>query len=59
MIQEREIINFKSTIVDKKLCSITMDVEISENVAAHEIESVFNQIRFKLRLTDLGMAKFL
>jgi trigger factor len=57
MIQEREIINFKSAIVDKKLCSITMDVEVSENIVAHEIESAFNQIRLQVKIDGFRHGK--
>lgn len=45
MAQETKTIDFKSTVVDRKPCSITIDVEVAENVASGEIENSFNQIQ--------------
>ncbi|GHT37897.1 trigger factor [Endomicrobiia bacterium] len=45
MAQERKTIDFNSYVVDKKLCSITMDVEVAEDIVADEIESICNQIQ--------------
>jgi trigger factor len=44
MAQETKTIDFKSTIVDRKPCSITIDIEVAENVTSYEIENTFNQM---------------
>ncbi|MDR3124832.1 MAG: trigger factor [Endomicrobium sp.] len=45
MVQETNTVDFKSTVVDRKPCSITIDVEVAENVASCEIENTFNQMQ--------------
>jgi trigger factor len=57
MVQEKKIIDFKSTVIDKKLCSITMDVEVSESIAANEIESAFNQIQQQAKIDGFRHGK--
>lgn len=50
MAQESKMIDFKSTVVGEKLCSITVDVEVSENIAADEIKSAFNWIQQQVKI---------
>ncbi len=50
-------IDFKSTVVDKKLCSITMDIEVSSDAAGKEIESVFNEIQKSARIDGFRQGK--
>ncbi|GHT51451.1 trigger factor [Endomicrobiia bacterium] len=57
MAQERKTIDFTSDVVDRKLCSITMDVEVAENIVADEIESVFNQIQRRTKIDGFRHGK--
>ena len=57
MAQEKKTIDFKSSVIDKKFCSITMDVEISENIVAEEINSAFSQIQQKARIDGFRQGK--
>lgn len=50
-------IGFKSTVVDKKLCSITMDIEVSQDIAGKEIESAYNDIQRNARLDGFRQGK--
>jgi trigger factor len=45
MAQETKTVEFKSTVVDRKPCSITIDVEVPENVASCEVENAFSQMQ--------------
>ncbi|MCA6071334.1 MAG: trigger factor, partial [Endomicrobium sp.] len=57
MAQEKKTIDFKSSVIDKKSCSITMDVEVSENIVAEEINSAFSQIQRKARIDGFRQGK--
>jgi trigger factor len=57
MDQGKNMIDFKSAIIDKKLCSITMDVEVSENITANEINSTFNQIQQQAKIDGFRQGK--
>ncbi|MDR3256330.1 MAG: trigger factor [Endomicrobium sp.] len=57
MTRGNKTIDFKSEVIDKKLCSITMDVEVSENIAANEINSVFRQIRQQAKVDGFRQGK--
>ncbi|MDR3253397.1 MAG: trigger factor [Endomicrobium sp.] len=57
MAYGNKTIDFKSEVIDKKLCSITMDVEVSENIAADEINSVFHQIRRQAKVDGFRQGK--
>jgi trigger factor len=50
-------IEFKHKIVDKKLTSITVDVEVSDSVAVNELENAFNQIRQQVKLDGFRQGK--
>jgi len=45
MACEDRKIDFQSSVIDKKLCSITMEIKVPENIAVDEISSVFSQIQ--------------
>jgi trigger factor len=45
MVQETKTVEFKSKVVDRKPCSITIDVEVAENVASCEVENAFSQMQ--------------
>jgi trigger factor len=49
--------DFKSIVVDRKLCSITIDVEISENVTADEIKTVFSQLQRHIKIDGFRQGK--
>ena len=57
MAQEKETIDFKSSIIDKKSCSIIMDVEVPENIVANEINSAFSQIQQHARIDGFRQGK--
>ncbi|MDR0799996.1 MAG: trigger factor [Endomicrobium sp.] len=57
MAQESKMIDFKSTVVSEKLCSITVDVEVSENIAADEIKSAFNWIQQQVKIAGFRHGK--
>ncbi|MCA6070425.1 MAG: trigger factor [Endomicrobium sp.] len=57
MAQEKKTIDFKSSVIDKKSCSITVDVEVSENIVAEEINSAFSQIQRKARIDGFRQGK--
>lgn len=54
---EQNKIDFKSTVVDKKLCSITMDIEISPENANKEIEKAYTEIQSQVRLDGFRQGK--
>jgi trigger factor len=51
------VIDFKSAVVDEKLCSIVMDVEVSENIVADEIESAFSRIQQQAKIAGFRRGK--
>ncbi|GHT17637.1 trigger factor [Endomicrobiia bacterium] len=57
MSLENKTIDFKSAVVGEKLCSVTMDVEVSENIAADEIESAFSRIRRQAKIDGFRHGK--
>ncbi|MDR3092968.1 MAG: trigger factor [Endomicrobium sp.] len=57
MVQENKIIDFKSTVVDEKLCSITVDVEVPENIATDEIKSAFDWIQQQVKIDGFRHGK--
>lgn len=57
MTAENKKIDFKSTVVDKQLCSITMDVEVSPEEAGKEVDNAFNSIRQQARLDGFRQGK--
>jgi trigger factor len=57
MAQETKTIEFKSTVVDRKPCSITIDVEVAENVAFCEVENVFNQMQKYAKIDGFRQGK--
>lgn len=57
MAQEKKTIDFKSSVIDKKSCSIIVDVEVSKNIVAEEINSAFSQIQRKARIDGFRQGK--
>ncbi len=57
MSREDKTIDFKSTVVDEMLCSITIDVEVSENIATDEIEFAFGRIRQEMKIDGFRHGK--
>ncbi|MCL2390894.1 MAG: trigger factor [Endomicrobia bacterium] len=57
MAQENGKIDFKSSVADKKLCSITIDIEVSSEIAGKEIDSAFNQLQQQARLDGFRQGK--
>jgi trigger factor len=57
MFRENKAIDFKSAVVDEKLCSIIMDVEVSENIAIDEIEFAFSRIRQQVKIDGFRRGK--
>ncbi len=57
MTQQNAKIDFKSSVVDKKLCSITMEVEVSPETAGKEIDTAFDQLQRQARLDGFRQGK--
>jgi trigger factor len=57
MSRENKMIDFKSSIIDKSLCSITMNVEVSENIATDEIEFAFSRIQQQAKIDGFRHGK--
>ncbi len=57
MSRKNKTIDFKSAVVDEKLCSIIIDVEVSENIAVDEIESAFSRIRQQAKIDGFRHGK--
>jgi len=57
MAQEAKKIDFKSAVANKKLCSITIDVEVSPETAAKEIESAYGLIQKQAKLDGFRQGK--
>ncbi|MDR0820119.1 MAG: trigger factor [Endomicrobium sp.] len=57
MSRENKMIDFKSAVVGENLCSITMDVEVSENIAADEIESAFSRVQQQAKIDGFRHGK--
>ncbi|MDR1695655.1 MAG: trigger factor [Endomicrobium sp.] len=57
MARENDKIDFKSSVADKKLCSITIDIEVSPEIAGKEIDSAFNQFQQQARLDGFRQGK--
>jgi trigger factor len=57
MPKENKTIDFKSAVVDEKLCSIIMDIEVSENIATDEIEFAFSRIRQQVKIDGFRRGK--
>jgi len=57
MSQENKKIDFKSTVADKKLCSITVDIEVSPETAGKEIAGSLNEIQRQARLDGFRQGK--
>jgi trigger factor len=57
MAQEKKTIDFKSEVVNRKSCSITISVEVAKNIAADEIESAFSQIQQQTRIDGFRHGK--
>lgn len=57
MTKDTSKINFKSTVVERKPCSITIDVEVDESAVSHEIENAFNQIKKDVKVAGFRQGK--
>ncbi|OEG71040.1 hypothetical protein ATZ36_03100 [Candidatus Endomicrobiellum trichonymphae] len=57
MSRENKMIDFKSAVIVEKLCSITMDVEVSENIVADEIKSAFSRIQQEVKIDGFRHGK--
>jgi trigger factor len=51
------MIDFRSTVIDEKLCSVTMDVEVLENIVADEIEFAFSRIQQQAKIDGFRYGK--
>jgi len=50
-------VDFKYTIIDKKLCFINMEVEVSKDTVTNEVESIFAQIRQQAKIDGFRQGK--
>lgn len=57
MSEENKKIDFKSTVVDKKACSITLDVEVSPETAQNEVNNAFDSLQRQARLDGFRQGK--
>jgi trigger factor len=57
MAKLTKAIDFKSFLISKKSCSISMGVEVSENVVSKEIESAFCQIQKLAKIDGFRQGK--
>ncbi|MCL1972033.1 MAG: trigger factor [Endomicrobia bacterium] len=57
MSQENKKIDFKSTVVDKKACSITLDIEVSPETAQKEVNEAFESLQRQARLDGFRQGK--
>ncbi|MCL2144420.1 MAG: trigger factor [Endomicrobia bacterium] len=57
MQQESKKIDFKSTVVDKKACSITLDIEVSPETAQNEVNAAFESLQRQARLDGFRQGK--
>jgi trigger factor len=55
--RKNKIMDFKSIVVDRKLCSIIIDVEVSENIMTDEIEIVFNRLQRQIKINGFREGK--
>jgi trigger factor len=57
MSQERKMIDFKYSVVDKRLCAVSIDVEVADNIVSNEIEITFNQIQRHAKINGFRQGK--
>jgi trigger factor len=57
MVKSTKAIDFKSSVINKKPCSISMEVEVSESVVSKEIESAFCQIQKQAKIDGFRQGK--
>jgi trigger factor len=57
MIESIKTIDFKSSVINKKPCSISMEVEVSESIVSREIESAFCQIQKQAKIDGFRQGK--
>ncbi|MDR3071801.1 MAG: trigger factor [Endomicrobium sp.] len=57
MIQKLKTIDFKSSVVDRKACSITIDVEVSEDIVSDEIKLAFSRIQQRVKIHGFRQGK--
>ncbi|AKL97721.1 trigger factor [Endomicrobium proavitum] len=57
MSQESKKIDYKSSVVTKKSCSITIDVEVSADIAAKEIEAAYGLIQKQAKIDGFRHGK--
>ena len=57
MAEENKKIDFKSTVINKKACSITLDVEVSPEAAQNEVNEAYENIQRQSRLDGFRQGK--
>jgi trigger factor len=57
MGQSTKAIDFKSSVINKNSCSITMEVEVPESIVSKEIESAFCQIQKQAKIDGFRQGK--
>ena len=57
MSEENKKIDFKSTVIDKKACSITLDIEVSPEITQKEVNETFENMRRQARLDGFRQGK--
>ncbi|MDR2427743.1 MAG: trigger factor [Endomicrobium sp.] len=57
MVNSTKAIDFKSSVINKKSCSISMEVEVPESVVSKEIESAFCQIQKQAKIDGFRQGK--
>ncbi|MDR2351132.1 MAG: trigger factor [Endomicrobium sp.] len=57
MVKSTKAIDFKSSVINKKPCSIFMEVEVLESIVSREIESVFCQIQKQAKIDGFRQGK--
>jgi trigger factor len=57
MTLKDNIINFKSKIIDKKFCFVTIGVEVPADIVTSEINSIFNSIHKQIKINGFRQGK--
>jgi trigger factor len=57
MVKSTKAIDFKSSVINKKSCSIAMEVEVPESVVSREIESAFCRIQKQIKIDGFRQGK--
>ncbi|MDR0956349.1 MAG: trigger factor [Endomicrobium sp.] len=57
MSQKNKSVDFKYSVVDKKICAATIDVKVSDNVVSNELEMIFSQIYRRAKIDGFRQGK--